>query len=216
MLIPLLNSARGAKIVCIKEAEPDKILPLPYRLGPATMEQEVERMNRTKHRRHVNFVRASMPQRTNRVPDRMRQRREYLLRKGTAQARLVTVKVIVGMVVVILFAGCAIANLIIGSVPQGDRGYVFAMLAALAFSGCYFLMAHSERLLHVMEREVKSIPYVPPVTPDTLPAAEVLVRGAEPPTVTSETLLRAGLANVDTAPEQLLRVGSGAVGEQNR
>ncbi len=49
--------------------------------------------------------------------------------------------------------------------------------------------------------------YIPPVTADTLPADEILVRGSEePPVVQSEVLLRAAQKGEETAKEELLRV----------
>jgi len=53
--------------------------------------------------------------------------------------------------------------------------------------------------------ESRRLPYVPPLNPDTLPAEEVLVRGAEePPIVPSEVLLRATNER-ETPKEELLR-----------
>ncbi len=53
----------------------------------------------------------------------------------------------------------------------------------------------------------KSNPYVPPVTPDTLPADEILVRGSEePPVAQSEVLLRAAHRGKETPKEEWLRV----------
>jgi hypothetical protein len=53
---------------------------------------------------------------------------------------------------------------------------------------------------------VKSLTYVPPVTAETLPAEEILVRGSEePPGVQSEVLLRGALGH-ETPQEELLRV----------
>jgi len=49
--------------------------------------------------------------------------------------------------------------------------------------------------------------YFPPVTPNTLPAVEVLVRSSEePPVVQSEVLLRAAQAAQETPKEELLRI----------
>jgi hypothetical protein len=55
--------------------------------------------------------------------------------------------------------------------------------------------------------EAKSLPYIPPVTPDTLPPDEILVRGSEePPVAQSEVLLRAAKATQEAAKEELLRI----------
>jgi hypothetical protein len=54
------------------------------------------------------------------------------------------------------------------------------------------------------------IPYVPPVTPNTLPADEILVRSSTLSEVPqSEILLRATHATQETPPEELLRVSEG-------
>jgi hypothetical protein len=57
-----------------------------------------------------------------------------------------------------------------------------------------------------MRRELHAIPYVPPVTPDTLPATEILMRGSEAPTLQSEVLLRGAQKGEETPKEELLRV----------
>ncbi len=52
--------------------------------------------------------------------------------------------------------------------------------------------------------------YVPPVTPDTLPAEEILVRAADvPPVVQSDVLLRAAQRRQETTKEELLRMSQG-------
>jgi hypothetical protein len=53
------------------------------------------------------------------------------------------------------------------------------------------------------------------VTPMDLPAERVLVRGAAEPSAPSETLLRATVMGDETKAEELLRVVSGAIGEQD-
>ena len=56
-------------------------------------------------------------------------------------------------------------------------------------------------------RAEQQVPYVPPVTPNTLPANEILVRGAEePPVARSKMLLRAAQGGHETATEELLWV----------
>ena len=56
---------------------------------------------------------------------------------------------------------------------------------------------------------MKRVSYIPPVTPDTLPADEILVRGSAVPRVTqSEVLLRAAKES-ETPKEDLLRLTIG-------
>jgi hypothetical protein len=49
------------------------------------------------------------------------------------------------------------------------------------------------------------LPYVPPVTPSTLPAEEVLVRGATEPPTPNETLLRPAVNRDEKNTAELLR-----------
>jgi hypothetical protein len=58
-------------------------------------------------------------------------------------------------------------------------------------------------------KAAKRLPYVPPITFSTLPAEEVLVRGAAEPSAPSETLLRAGVKSEETKPTDLLRATTG-------
>jgi hypothetical protein len=68
-------------------------------------------------------------------------------------------------------------------------------------------------ILHHMRQARKAraaLSYVPPVPPDTFPAEEVLVRGAEEPQAESETLVRAAMPTTEETPaEQLLRSSQG-------
>ena len=55
-------------------------------------------------------------------------------------------------------------------------------------------------------RDQARLPYVPPVTDSTLPADEILVRGAAEPAAPNETLLRAAREGEEQLkPEELLR-----------
>jgi hypothetical protein len=59
------------------------------------------------------------------------------------------------------------------------------------------------------EAESNAMSYVPPVTPETLPAEEVLVRGSQEPTeVLSRMLLKAAGENAHVPKEQLLRAAT--------
>ena len=59
-------------------------------------------------------------------------------------------------------------------------------------------------------RKVSQIPYVPPVTASTLPAEEVLVRGAEEPKQEQSKVLLRGIDNsTGTGKQELLRGSQG-------
>jgi len=65
------------------------------------------------------------------------------------------------------------------------------------------------RLLRISDRassEAEKLPFVPPVTADTLPAEEVLVRGSEEPAQEqSKILLRGTNGSGGTREQELLR-----------
>ena len=65
------------------------------------------------------------------------------------------------------------------------------LLLLLAGSG--FVGSKLWELSGEAEAESNAIPYVPPVTPDTLPAEEILVRGAQEPTEEIRTAIHSGL-----------------------
>ena len=52
------------------------------------------------------------------------------------------------------------------------------------------------------KEKVAQLPYVAPVTPDTLPAEEVLVRGTQEPQAGRETLVRAATPTLEETAQQ--------------
>jgi hypothetical protein len=58
-------------------------------------------------------------------------------------------------------------------------------------------------------KEAAKLPYVPPVTPDILPAEEILVRAADVPPVAQSTILLRAAQGQETPKEELLRVSQG-------
>jgi hypothetical protein len=121
------------------------------------------------------------------VPDRMRLRREYLKQRNVEVLR---VAVDVGFL-------CAIIFLLF----HGNKRIVpiYGMLGVITVR----LVTRGVR----RAQAIKQIPYVPPVTPDALPADEILVRGSvEPPIEQSEMLLRGAQKGEETPQEELLRV----------
>jgi hypothetical protein len=132
----------------------------------------------------------------NRVPDRKKLRQEYLRKQAWVSTRL-TLSCFSSLLFVMLFGICTMFALF------GGTWAAYVIFGTLAF-GCVYVM---RVIIRETDRAVKDydIPYVPPVTPSTLPAEEVLVRGAEEPNAPQETLLRATVKGEDTKTEELLR-----------
>jgi hypothetical protein len=66
------------------------------------------------------------------------------------------------------------------------------------------------RSIRKARQEAKQLPYVPPVTANTLPAEEVLVRGSEEPTQEQgKVLLRGADGSAGTGEQELLRSSQG-------
>lgn len=141
------------------------------------------------------------------VPDRKKQRREYLKKKGKAYSALSLLSFVsLFMFLVMLFCGLLgfaflgnafnmrLAPAILCSVVS------FGVVAAAAYAR-KGIQRDIEHTIH----DLAKTRFVPPVTADTLPAEEVLVRGAEAPTATRETLLRPIRATQEAKTEELLR-----------
>jgi hypothetical protein len=128
------------------------------------------------------------------VPDRKKLRQEYLWKRRAHYAAMS------GAYVAILMVGC-VAFLLPQRVPWtiGLPAVIFLAL----FTGRQWGMIQQIR------HKAKQVPYVPPVTPSTLPAEEILVRGASEPSAPSDTLLRAGVKGEEAKVEELLRSSQG-------
>jgi hypothetical protein len=145
----------------------------------------------------------------NKAPDRKKLRREYLKRKASAYTRMA-----VGgtLFVPFVFAACLFAAftlvIIAFGIEERRPEYLFATLVVGAITAFLTWLAHASRQTLRRGRMQSQIPYVPPVTPNTLPADEILVRAAEEPLAAqSEVLLRAAKGQGhETAKEELLRV----------
>ena len=135
------------------------------------------------------------------VPDRKKLRREYLKKKRNAAFALSALNILAvlsGMGAILCWA------MVIWFYWSGGRALAVA-LGVIMFS-FMFMLAIVRGLRKGVRRISSNIPYVPPFTPDTLPADEILVRGSEePPTAQREVLLRAAKA-VETSEDELLRV----------
>ncbi len=122
-------------------------------------------------------------------------RREYLRKKGHAYALFT-----LNGALLLPFLVLACASFILSFVWVGLPGIYLSALFAWCTYSCW-------RGIQDGMNEAKSLPYIPPVTPDTLPPDEILVRGSEePPVAQSEVLLRAAKATQEAAKEELLRI----------
>ncbi len=105
-----------------------------------------------------------------RIPDRKKQRQEYLKRKGEAYADAAISSAFLLFILAIL-VGLACAAYFEASPVV----FYIVLLGAVVFGLAY------GQLIIKRGKAAKQLPYIPPVTPDTLPAEEVLVRGSEQP-----------------------------------
>jgi hypothetical protein len=143
-----------------------------------------------------------------RLPDRRKQRREYLKRKVVAQSKIQGGSLLaLGLLIAAIISGLFTCGYLLYAyfLQEGTLlllALLFTVLAIVCGSGCRRISAFIEKA----SNEEMSIPYVPPVTPDTLSAEEVLVRGSQEPLQEQRTiLLRAAVENADRPEEELLR-----------
>src|SRR6185369_6988961 len=84
--------------------------------------------------------------------------------------------------------------------------FLLAGLFALLCLGCGLAHPCLERYVESAEYQSRNIPYIPPVTPDTLPDEEVLVRGVQKPTSEPDPTLLLPVEERSSAhSEELLR-----------
>lgn len=132
----------------------------------------------------------------NQAPDRKKLRRDYLKKTRRFCSHL------------LLLAGIAVIGpLAVHSIVNSrDRGPLWPLgalvwIVFVAFA-LYDGVGKTRRALKTARQA-----YVPPVTPNILPAEEILVRGAAGPSATAgETLLRAAIDESAIKAEELLRV----------
>ena len=142
-----------------------------------------------------------------RIQERKKQRREYLKKKGTAYTKigLATVLVVpIPLALCILFAFFIKILDLPSPAPDIDplKFTVVTSLLGLFTFACWRLVMFTRKT----HQETKQLPYVPPVTPATLPTEEILVRGVEEPTgQQSEFLLRGAQGSAETPAGELLR-----------
>lgn len=143
----------------------------------------------------------------NRVPNREMQRREYLKKKSRAYVAAIVFFALFTLFLVLAVGGVAYFVPFFArslSHPSLDSvfawiGIAFGLLLALTFGGIWLLAGLS------IPRAASKIPYVPPVTIDTLPPEEILVRGATEHAVVQSNLLRPTMKDQENKAEELLR-----------
>jgi hypothetical protein len=144
------------------------------------------------------------------VTERKRLRREYLWKRARSGAweaigfllflPLMLLATSFGIITLFLVAWCVLG--------VGNDCMLWIMLATLVSAGLTLVFGWgaciSDKIM-IRANSAGRIPYIPPVTPDTFPADEILVRGAEEPSdAQSEALLRAA-AGQETPKEELVR-----------
>jgi hypothetical protein len=131
----------------------------------------------------------------NQVPDRKKLRkklrREYLIFGGWNVVLCVTE-------VLLLTIGYIY---IVCNAPHNNYTGRFVLILGLFVALGAFILGHEAKKDH----RVTCDRIIPPITPDTLPADEILLRGAQEPSAPNETLLRAGVKSEETKAEELLR-----------
>jgi|SRR5579884_273968 len=143
--------------------------------------------------------------------ERIQKRREYLKRKGRAytKASLATFFTMpcVFMGLVFMLAAINLFTAFRGIERTDMQAGVLCIVLCLLFWVASFRLGYLARQAH---RTAKQLPYVPPVTADTLPAEEVLVRGSEQPSQEQgKVLLRGTGGSVGTGEQELLRSSQG-------
>jgi hypothetical protein len=157
------------------------------------------------------------------VPDRTRQRREYLRKKGLAYTvSTVSTSLLLFSLFVAAYFVCVMMYLHRMShhwFAPPHNNHLLEEVAAIAsqvvvLSGVVSFV--SWRAVKTARKTIRDLPDVPPVIPSNLPVEEILVRGAEEPSAPRETLLRVSVEGAQTAPDQLLRVVPGVTEAQDR
>jgi hypothetical protein len=119
-------------------------------------------------------------------------RREYLWKKGRGYG----LSILSGILLIPFLVLTALYAVL--TITEHPFGCIFMAFFAWCTRCCWLGIKDSMK--------EADLPYVPPVTVNTLPAEEVLVRASvEPPMTQNEVLLRAAQRQ-ETAKEELLRV----------
>ena len=144
----------------------------------------------------------------NQVPDRKKLRRTYLRLRWKQRLQLIAGT----SIALIAFFGLTVfGHRILDHVREHPdiSTALKAMGVTAALLAGYFLCARIGQRM-IRSAQEMNVAYVPPATPNTLPAEEILVRGAAEPTAAhSDVLLRAAQGEQATPKEDLLRASQG-------
>lgn len=147
--------------------------------------------------------------------ERKKQRRRYLWKKGKAYTKfsiatlLAIPCTLIGCLLLAAFAMTLYDYFILNNSngAKSPINFVSWIGTILLFGAMIWVMVRAARRAH---QAAKQLPYVPPVTADTLPAEEVLVRGSvEPTQEQGKVLLRGTGSSTDTEVQELLRGSQG-------
>lgn len=137
------------------------------------------------------------------VPDRVRLRRIYLWKKGTVYSKATAGVLLCLVLGIVVFLGGLAALALLWQNPLwtfSSSTFLFGMAVV-----SLWLYWKSRMLVQKAKIEVARH-YAPPVTLETLPAGEVLVRGSNEPLLSSQDqLLRPVTSSRQTPAEELLR-----------
>jgi hypothetical protein len=141
-----------------------------------------------------------------RVPDRKKLRREYLRKTiiGHVKGNSGIVLFMVSFGITTFFVIAAIVLALFAVIYESSTCLLLALASALIAVPCGLLAKWGWKLIDGLD-DAKHTLYVPPATPDRLPAEEILVRGSIEPHAPQETLLRATVQSEETKAEELLR-----------
>jgi len=140
--------------------------------------------------------------------ERIKKRREYLMKKGWAftgigmNALLFVVLTLTSLLLLFLMIYFHLYSF----------SYIFLTIIGVLSFG--FISWSCVRSILADHKTAKQLPYVPPVTVDTLPAEEVLVRGVEEPAQEQRKVLLRGTESSAGTGEQALLRSSQAQGEE--
>lgn len=137
------------------------------------------------------------------MKDAAKRRRSYLCKRSEAGS--------LGIILTVVSLAFGIVGLALMCAPlvPHDDSPIAGILVATAIIPLYCAYSFGRSAVASF-RESVALPYVPPVREQiaALPAEEVLLRGADVPSPTSDGLLRAS-RNTDSAGEELLRTTEG-------
>lgn len=140
------------------------------------------------------------------IPDRHKQRKEYLRHKTTTLSKFIG-SLVTALLIPVLSIVC-LRRLV-------DWMFQLNSLLLLCLLSCLFIIVIClpvgwfSQISGRSWREHRSIPYVPAIPPNSLPANEVLVRSSQEPEQEQSTVLLRAAENADTPAEELLRSATG-------